>query len=85
MSVSTKWTDSCASSSSLLLLGTFVAQGTRINPIHAAFPGDGMRSKEIRSKPQRKLLDLRMQGVVYVIRLVVSRDDLAACSSKGNS
>ena len=52
----------------LLACGTFVAQGSRVNPIHAAFPGDGMRSKEIRSKPQRKLLDFRMQGVVYVIR-----------------
>jgi hypothetical protein len=53
----------------LLACGIFVVQCSRNNPIGSAFPGDGLSSKEMRSPAQRKLLDYRLQGSIYIIRL----------------
>ena len=44
-------------------------QCSRVNPIGSCFTGDGLSSKEIRSVAQRKLLDYRLQGSIYIIRL----------------
>lgn len=52
----------------LLACCSFVVQGSLVNPIAAAFLGDGLRSREMRTSEERKVLDLRMQGVVYVVR-----------------
>lgn len=52
----------------LLACCTFVVQGSMVNPIAQAFLGDGLRSREMRSSEERKMLDLRMQGLVYVLR-----------------
>lgn len=50
--------------------GTFVVQCSRINPIGSGSgPGDGLSSKEMRSSTQRKLLDYRLQGAIYIVRL----------------
>ena len=49
--------------------GIFVVQCSRIDPIGSGFPGDGLSSKEMRSAAQRKLLDYRLQGAIYIIRL----------------
>lgn len=52
----------------LLACCSFVVQGSLVNPIAAAFLGDGLRSREMRTNEERKVLDIRMQGVVYVVR-----------------
>jgi hypothetical protein len=41
-----------------------------VNPIGAAFIGDGLSSREVRSSEHRKLLDFRLQGAVYILRSV---------------
>lgn len=46
-----------------------MVQCSRINPIGASFPGDGLSSKEMRSATQRKLLDYRLQGTIYIIKI----------------
>lgn len=53
----------------LVACGIFVVQCSRINPIGASFPGDGLSSKEMRSPTQRKMLDYRLQGTIYIVKL----------------
>lgn len=62
---------------------SFVVQGSLVNPIAAAFLGDGLRSREMRTSEERKVLDLRMQGVVYVVRYIEERGRIVKKTREG--